>query len=903
MSIRVIKRDGTKEDFQIEKIHNVINWAIEGISDVNLSDIEINVKLSVMDGITTSDIHSSIINAAAELITEETPNYQYVAGRLLNFQIRKLVWGGTTPPSLFDLIKKNIDLGYYTPKLLEWYSAEEIQKIDSFINHDEDLSYAYCSTKQLCDKYLVKNQHTKQLFETPQFRYILVAMTAFAAYKENRLEYVKKAYKYFSELKINLPTPQLSALGTNNNSYASCCLIELMDTKESINATNHAIANATSAGYGIGANYSRMRAINTPVKNGTILHPGCIPFLKITEANVKAWQKNGIRGGSATINFPLWTYEIEDILQLKDIISGSPESRVPNLDYAIGISGIFYKRFLKNENITLFCPHEAEGLIDAFGLPEFDELYEKYEKDDKLKTKKTIKARELFSLLAKQRLESGRIYIFNIDNSMTGGSWLGKVGMSNLCVSGDTQILTKDGYIRIDSLDGHEVPVWNGIQWSDARIQKTGTKQKIFKVYTNFGLYLNCTAYHKWHIQENGCQVVRETKDLKQGDVIVEFKMPQEGRFVPLSFDEDIWYPIRKGVKQDNTFKIQSIIDYGKYEDTYCCHEPLENKAIFNGILTGNCMEITQNIEPLKDINDPDSEIGICVLSAVNWLNVKSDAEFESICDVIVRMLDEIIDFQDYFDFAAKNFCQGKRSLGVGIINFAAWLAKNKFKYTNEALPLVDEWMEKQQYFLIKASIQLAKEKGKCSKFDTCKYSKGWLPIDKVYKEKLVERNYSMDWDSLRIDLKKYGTRHTTFTCQPPTESTAVAQNATNGVEPPRSFLAYKGSKKSSVPFIVPNSKKYHEYYQLAFDMPDNIGYLNICNVIQKWMDMAMSCNQYFDPKHYEDRKIPYSQLIKEMIHFYKGGGKSLYYSVTNDENKQFEKEDNSGCSSGACSL
>mgnify|MGYP003543452322 CR=1 FL=1 len=747
MSINVIKKDGSKEAFDIEKIHKVVSWAINGLSGVALSDIEINAKLNIIDGITTEQIHSVLIESAANLICEEAPDYQYVAGRLLNYQLRKNVWGGKNPPKLIDLINKNIKLGYYEPKILEWYSIDEINKIDEFINHDQDFEYTYCSVKQLCDKYIVKNQEAKELYETPQFRYILAALTIFHQYPtKTRLTYVKRAYNYFSKFKVNLPTPMLAGLGTKKNSYASCCLIEMLNTKASINATNHAIAGATCAAYGIGVNYGRMQAINTGASNGTIMHPGVVPFLKITEANTKAWQKNGVRGGSATVNFPIWHYEIENIVQLKNATTGTHDSRVFNLDYCIGMSRVFYERFIKDETMTLFSPHEVPDLYDAFGLPEFDELYVKYENSKKIKYKITVKTRDLFSSLVKERLETGRIYILNVDNVNTYGSWNDKVNMTNLCV------------------------------------------------------------------------------------------------------------------------------------------------------------EVTQAVEPLKDINDPDSEIGICVLSAINWMEITSDEDMERVCDLVVRMLDEIINIQDYFDTAARNFCQGKRSLGIGITNLAAFLAHNKVKYSDkEALNLVDEWMEKQQYYLTKASINLAKEYGSCVKFKSSKYSNNWLPIDKEYKDSLVSRKPSMPWEELRKELKQWGMRHATLTCEMPVESSSATQNVTNGVEPVRALLSYKSSKKSSIPQLVPNIKSDKQYYELAFDMKDNIGYLNICNVIQRWMDMSMSTNQYFNPANYEDKKIPYTQIIKEMIHFFKHGGKSLYYLNSADGNQHFEKE--AACSAGGCSL
>lgn len=747
MDISVVKKNGVREAFDINKIHKVVSWAIEGLSGVTVSDIEINAKLNIIDGITTDQIHSVLVESAANLICLEAPDYQYVAGRLLNYQIRKNVWGGKNPPKLLALIKKNIKAGFYTENLLKDYSVDEINKIDEFINHPQDFQYTYCSVKQLCDKYLVKNQSTKELHETPQFRYIIAAMTIFKNYPvKTRLNYIKRIYNYFSKFKINLATPQLAGLGTKNNSFASCCLLEMEDNSESIDAVNHAIAGATRAGYGIGVNFGRLRAINTPVKNGTVLHPGVVPFLKICEANTKTWQKNGVRGGSATVNFPIWHYEIRDIVQLKNSTTGTHDSRVFNLDYCIGFSRLFYERLIKGSDITLFSPSNVPGLYEAFGSPEFDEMYENYEKNSSI-PKYVIKARELMSLFVKERLETGRVYIFNIDNVNEYGVWNDPVYMTNLCT------------------------------------------------------------------------------------------------------------------------------------------------------------EVTQAINPLKGINHPDSEIGVCILSAINWCEITSQEDMERACDMVVRMLDELIDIQDYFDTAAKSFCQKKRSLGVGITNLAAFLAKNKIKYTDkEALPLVDEWMEMQQYYLIKASINLAKEKSRCEKFSTSKYSNGFLPIDKKFRELLCDRKPSMDWEGLRADLIEHGMRHCTLSCEMPVESSSVVQNVTNGMEPIRALLSYKGSKKSSIPMLVPYSKTHAQYYQLAFEMPDNIGYLNICNTIQKWMDMAMSVNQYFNPENYADKKIPYSQIIKEIVHFFKHGGKCGYYLNTDDGNKQF-KDENSGCSGGGCAL
>lgn len=892
--ITVVKRDGSKEEFSIDKINRVVTWATEGLSGVNVSDIEVNAKLNIRDGITTKEIHKVLVESAANLISLENSNYQYVAGRLLNYQIRKEVWGNKNAPKLIDLIRKNIERGYYTPQLLEWYSEDEINKVDEFLNHDRDLQMTYASVKQFCDKYLIQNLFTGELYETPQFRYIIVALTTFHRYKgKKRLQAVKDLYNAVSRNKVNLPTPVLAKMGTKNNSFASCCLIEMEDTKESIDAANLAVAAATYNSYGIGVNFGRMRSIGAPVNNGTVIHPGVIPFLRIVESTVKAWLQNSVRGGSATVTDKIWSYEIQDFVQLKNSQSGTHENRIFNLDYSVAYSRIFFERFQKGESITLFSTHEVPDLYDAFGRPEFDELYKKYENDPSIQFKKKVDARELFLLIAKEQLETGRIYSIFVDNINAHGPWKDKVNMSNLCVAPETLILTKDGYRIISEIEGEEVEVWNGKQWSNTKVVKTGTHQKLLKVTLSDGKVLECTPYHKWYVNENGEEVEKRTSQLNEGDNLIDFILP--------------------GSDEIQSLYVSSVQDEGRYDDTYCVNEPIENKVVFNGILTGNCQEVLQAIEPIKYVGDPDGEIGVCTLSAINWLEITSDADFEKTCDIVVRMLDEILDIQDYFCPAARNFATKKRSLGIGITNLAAFLAKNNLKYSSKEAPaLVDEWMEKQQYYLIKASINLAKEKGKCEKFHTVKYSDGLLPIDWYKKEvdELISRSPSMDWEGLRAELKEHGMRHTTLTCQMPCESSSVTQNTTNGIEPVRYLKGYKSSKKSSIPFIVPNGYNLRNRYELAFDMPNNLGYLSICATLQKWMDMGISTNVYYNPRNYENGKIPLGQLLKEKMFFYKYGGKTMYYTNTADgnnhnlnDNKQEEEVGMSCTIGGGCSL
>ena len=577
--ILIKKRSGEFEKFNIEKINKVINWAIDGITGVSLSEVEINAKLNIAENITTQDIHQVIIDSAANLISLERPNYQYVASRLLNYQLRKDVWGGKHAPRLIDVIHAGIKKKVYDSAIVENYSEDEINKIGEFIDHDRDLNFTYAGIKQLCDKYLIKNRVTGKIFETPQFAYVLIAAYAFINYpKDTRLEYVRRFYNAISRHKINLPTPIMAGLRTNSKSYASCCLIGVEDNKESITASGTAVSIATASRCGIGIDVSKIRAIGSPVNNGEVVHTGIIPFLKIFEASVKAWQQNGLRGGSATTNIQWWHYEIDDIVVLKNN-AGTDDNRVRKLDYTVGMSKLFYDRVIKNEDLTLFSPHEVPHLYEAWGTSKFNKVYEECELDRKIKIKKKISARKLFSLIVKERVETGRIYILNVDTANEHSSWLDKITMSNLCT------------------------------------------------------------------------------------------------------------------------------------------------------------EVIHPTIPLNDYHDPEAEIGMCILSAINMLEIRDWKDLEKTTDLIVRFLEEIIDIQTYFNKAAENFAKKRRSLGIGITNLAAFFAKNEVSYdSKQALNLLDEYMEHFQYYLLKSSSNLAKERGKCEKYDHTKYAKGILPID-TYKK------------------------------------------------------------------------------------------------------------------------------------------------------------------------
>ena len=742
--MHVQKRNGESEKYDVEKIHKVVQWATEGINGVSFSDIEMNANLSLRDGISTDDIHKILIKSANDLISESSPNYQYVAARLLNMQLRKEVWGhGNHSPDLKHVLETRVDNGIYDPTILDKWTPEEISIFNSYINHSRDDLFTYAGLQQMIDKYLAKNRSTGQIYETPQFAYLAIAMCLF-----DTVDKVKEAYDTYSTFKINLPTPIMAGVRTNIKQFASCVLVDIEDDLDGIFSSLHAVGKYTARRAGIGLNIGRMRPMNSPIRGGEVIHTGLIPYLKNFESAVKSTSQNGLRGGSATVHIPFWHYEIEDIMVLKNN-AGTDDNRVRKLDYSVQFCKLFYDRLIANEDITLFSPHEAKGLYEVFGDNEkFEELYLKYENARSFKFKRKVPARKIAEIFARERLETGRIYSMNIDTANEHGSWDVPVYMSNLC------------------------------------------------------------------------------------------------------------------------------------------------------------QEIIHPTKPIKSIDDPDGEIGICILSALNLLELSSEKDIERACKMAVGTLESIIDYQSYPVLAGENFTKNRRSLGIGITNLAGFLAKNKLQYYDDgALELVHETMEQIQWHLINASCDLAIEKGPCEKFNETKYAKGLLPIDWYKKtvDELVKPKYNMDWKALRKKIEKHGLRHSTLSAIMPCESSSVIQNSTNGIEPVRSLLLYKKAKNGILKQLVPNYHMRKNYYTMACDMTDNKGVMNIAAVIQKFTDMSMSTNLYYNYAHHEDGNIPLSRLIKDQVYGYKYGLKNFYYANTPDGDGDTEKEMN--CDSGACAI
>ena len=729
--IMIIKRDGSREPLDIEKIHFVVENACNGLAGVSSSQVEMNANIQFYNGMSTGEIQEVLIRSASDLISLEAPNYQYAAARLLSYGLYKQVNGQYESMSLQEIIEKNIQKGVYDKSILDLYSTEEIEKLNSYIHHKRDENFTYAGLRQVVDKYLVQDRSSGEIFETPQFMYMMIAATLFANYpKETRLQYVKRYYDAISLFKVNIPTPVMAGVRTPLRQFASCVLVDSNDTLDSIFSSDMAIGRYTAQRAGIGINAGRIRGVNSKIRGGEVAHTGVVPFLKKFESTVRCCTQNGVRGGSATVHFPFWHQEIEDILVLKNN-KGTEDSRVRKLDYSIQLNRTMYERLLTGGDITLFSPHDVPGLYEAYfgDVDEFEALYTKYE--NSRVPKKKIPAMELFSELIKERAETGRIYIMNVDHANTHSSFLDLVFMSNLC------------------------------------------------------------------------------------------------------------------------------------------------------------QEITLPTTPLEHIDDPDGEIALCILSAINVGVINELSDLESLCDLAVRALEQIIDYQKYPVKAAEISTKARRSLGIGYVGLAHFLAKNKVSYeNNEAAQLVHKLSESFQYYLLKASNQLAQERGECEYFDCTKYSKGILPID-TYKKDVDEAignvELELDWDALREDIATWGLRHSTLSAQMPSESSSVVCNATNGIEPPRGYLSIKKSKKGPLKQIVPQFQSLKQHYTLLWEMQGNEGYIKIVAAMQKFFDQAISANWSYNPLQYENNEVPMSVMMQDLLTTYKLGWKTSYYQNTYD--------------------
>ncbi|HHQ4644394.1 TPA: class 1a ribonucleoside-diphosphate reductase subunit alpha [Aeromonas veronii] len=755
MNLFVTKRNGHKEPIDLDKIHRVLDWAAEGLDNVSVSQVELKSHIQFYDGIRTADIHETIIKATADLISEQTPDYQYMAARLAIFHLRKKAYGQFEPPHLYQHVARLVDMGKYDKHLLEDYTQAEFEELNAHLDHWRDMDFSYAAVKQLEGKYLVQNRVTGEIYESPQFLYMLVAACLFSKYpKDTRLGYIKRFYDAVSTFKISLPTPIMSGVRTPTRQFSSCVLIECDDSLDSINATASSIVRYVSQRAGIGINAGRIRGLGSPIRGGEAFHTGCIPFYKYFQTAVKCCSQGGVRGGAATLFYPLWHTEVESLLVLKNN-RGVEENRVRHMDYGVQINKLMYQRLIKGGDITLFSPSDAPGLYDAFFADQdkFEALYVKYEQDPAIR-KKTLKAVDLFSLMMQERAGTGRIYIQNVDH---------------------------------------------------------------------------CNTHSP--------------------------------------FDPSV-----APVRQSNL-----------------------------------CLEIALPTKPLNNIDDESGEIALCTLSAFNLGAIEKLEDLEEMADLAVRALDALLDYQDYPIAAAKKGSMDRRTLGIGVINYAYYLAKNGARYSDgSGLALTHRTFEAIQYYLLKASVQLAREFGPCPLFGETTYAQGILPIDTYKKDldALCNEPLHLDWESLREEIKSVGLRNSTLTALMPSETSSQISNATNGIEPPRGLVSVKASKDGILKQVVPEYDRLKDQYELLWKQPSVDGYLQLVGIMQKFVDQAISANTNYDPARFEGNKVPMKQLLKDLLTAYKYGLKTLYYHNTRDgaDDAQTDLQDD-GCAGGACKI
>ena len=751
-NIAVTKRDGTQESIDLEKIHKVVEWAAKDLDNVSVSEVELKSHIQFFDGIKTEDIHETLIKSAADLISENTPDYQFLAARLSIFHLRKKAFGKFEPPRLFEHVQRMVEDQRYDAHLLEDYTEAEFDQMDDFIDHWRDMNFSYAAVKQLEGKYLVQNRVSGEIFESPQILYMLIGACLFANYdKERRLDFIKRFYDAVSQFKLSLPTPIMAGVRTPTRQFSSCVLIEAGDSLDSINATSSSIVKYVSQRAGIGINAGRIRALGSPIRGGEAFHTGCIPFYKHFQTAVKSCSQGGVRGGAATLFYPLWHLEVESLLVLKNN-RGVEENRVRHMDYGVQFNRTMYQRLIKGENITLFSPSDVPGLYDAFfeDQEEFERLYKIYEADSSIR-KKQVPALELFSLFAQERASTGRIYLQNVDH---------------------------------------------------------------------------CNTHS-----------------------------PFNPEYAP--------------IRQSNL-----------------------------------CLEIALPTKPLESIEDPNGEIALCTLAAFNLGSLDSLNELEELSDLIVRALDSLLSYQDYPIKAAEIASLSRRTLGVGVINYAYYLAKHYKRYSDgSALGLTHKTFEAIQYYLLKASCNLAKEQGACEKFGETSYAQGLLPID-TYREELndiCKEPLHLDWEALRSDIQEHGLRNSTLTALMPSETSSQISNATNGIEPPRGLISIKASKDGILKQVVPDIDNHRNEYELLWDIPNNDGYLQLVGIMQKFVDQAISANTNYDPSKFPDGKVPVKVILKDILSAYKLGVKTLYYHNTRDGASDGGQDD--GCEGGACKI
>lgn len=618
-----------------------------------------------------------------------------------------------------------------------------------------------------------------------------------------------------------------------------------------------------------------------------------------------------LRKGSATLYYPVWHLEVEDMLVLKNN-KGTENTRARDVDYAVQLNKHFYEKARSKENndYYLFSPSDVPGLYEAFFADQkaFVELYNQYVADETIRKKK-VSAKELFTQICIERMSTGRIYVNNVDIMNINTPFIPEkapIYSSNLCVRDNTEVLTSEGYKVIGENVGKKFTVWNGFEWSEnVEFVKTNTNQKLYRVTVSNGKSLECTAYHKWFIYKNATEqsvnkneVIKvETKDLEVGNVIQKHE-----------------FPVINGKQEDNTlYWITSIEEVEGLHDTYCLTEPKRNSVVFNGILTSQCNEIALPTKPLQTPEkDSEGEIALCTLSAINCYKFYDEqgklnhADLEETCTSAVRSLDALLSYQDYPVEQAREAALKRRSLGISTTNLAGLAAKLKLRYESpEFLNKLDEWMEALAYYCLKASNQLAKEKGKAEWLDDTTWQQGVLPQDRANERarSLVTRERTLDWEALRKEIVDFGLRNSTLLTQAPIEASSLVTHSTNGIEPPRALLSIKANKDGATKQLVPDYELYKDFYTTMWSLQNNDATLNISAVMQMWIDQAISTNLNYDPAKYPNRQIPVAQMMKDILKAYSLGVKTIYYCNIRDGQKESNVLESMGCDGGACAI
>jgi ribonucleoside-diphosphate reductase alpha chain len=750
MIINVVKRSGKKEPLMLEKWQAQVAKVCTGIADVSPSMIEIKSQLHFYDGITTSQIDNITLRAIVDLIDVESnsdvghTNYQYVAGKQRMSMLRKDVYGQYEPPHLYDVVKTNVAVGLYTSELLEWYTEDDWNKMNDLIDHSKDETYSYAAIEQLIEKYLVKNRSTKEIYETPQIRYMVAAATVFHNEEPNtaRLRFIKEYYNAASDGLFTLATPVLAGLGTPTKQFSSCVLIRSDDDLDSIFASGEMMAKYASKRAGIGLEIGRLRPLGSPIRGGEIMHTGMIPFLKKWFGDLRSCSQGGIRNASATVFYPIWHHQFDDLIVLKNN-QGTEETRVRHMDYGVVLSALFWRRFKNKENITFFDPNEVPDLYEAFYKDTvlFEELYTKYEKRKDLR-KKSMSAEEVFkSGILKERTDTGRIYLVFIDNVMN------------------------------------------------------------------------------------------------------------QGPFDP---------------------EYHTI-----YQSNLCC-------------------EILLPTRSFKRLDDPDGRIALCTLGSINWGAFRNPEDMRRACRILHRSLNNILDYQDFLSIQSKLSNDEIRPLGIGVTNLAYWHAKRSLKYgERDALAEVKTWAEHLAFYLTEASVELAQERGKCEGSDKTRYGQGIFPWELRANgvNQLTDFSPELDWETLRSNMKTHGVRNATQMAIAPVESSSVVINSTNGIEMPMSLISVKESKAGSFTQVVPEYQKLKNKYQLMWEQKDCDGYLKTASVLAAYIDQSISTNTFYNPAHFEGRKVPTTLIAKNLMQAHMWGLKTFYYSLINKQGSKAPDE------------